>query len=447
MSISVVLLVILQAFWLRAEYRSASDNFRRETNLVFRNTIFQITDSIISDFMQQEIETDSPASGRRSRFARFISERRDSMALEDKSSDLDTIQLKEADADNDSSATGFSFEMIHADTLAGQYQEALRLHDIHLPMKIIKKKAVRMPPSYHERDSLKDSLPYATNFVPLGTYSYAADFRYVRPMVIRSLFPQIGFSLFSTLLIVLSFILVSRSLRSQQRLIDQKNDFIGNITHELKTPVATTEAALEAMKHFDVLKNPKQTNEYLDMATIELRRLGMITDKILKTSVFDYEEDIRLHATAVDLEAVARQAMESFRLQASHKGTSLVLNVEGPVVVSGHESHLLQMIYNLLDNAMKYASGGPEVTIQLTGTDEKVTLAVCDKGPGIPEAHQKKIFDKFYRLPSGNVHNVKGYGLGLHYVKGVVKAHGGRITLESSPGKGACFIVKLPAYE
>ncbi len=426
-SISVVFLVLLQMFWLRAEYRSSSEGFRRETNLLFRNTMFHISDSIVSGFMDQFMERDTLEEGE-------IGQR-------------DTIIITRRRNTDTRGHKGFFFEMVHPDSIGRQYEQALRNHNIMLPPDILKEETGWLPSSYQKTDEIRDSLRYATQFVPLGMYSYAANFEKVRPMIIRSILPQVGFSVFITLLIALSFLLIARSLHGQQRLIDQKNDFIGNITHELKTPVATTEVALEAMKHFDVLKNPDQTKEYLDMATLELNRLSMITDKILRTSVFDYKKDIQLHKTPVELGSVAKEAIESFRFQAALKGINFTLHSEDNLVVSGHESHLLQMIYNLIDNAMKYASGGPEVTIQLTGTDEKVTVAVCDKGPGIPEAHQKKIFDKFYRLPSGNVHNVKGYGLGLHYVKGVVKAHGGRITLESSPGKGACFIIKLPTHE
>jgi len=427
MSISLVFLVLLQAFWLRAEYRSASEGFKRETNLMFRNTMFHISDSIVSGFMQQFMNRDTTEQGERER--------------------RDTIVISHSRSADNTDHGRFFFEMVHPDSIAKQYKQALRNHNILLPVEIIKEETGWLPSSYQKTDEIRDSLPYATQFVPFGMYSYGANFEGVRPMVIRSIFPQIGFSVFITLLIALSFLLVARSLRAQQRLIDQKNDFIGNITHELKTPVATTEVALEAMKHFDVLKNPDQTREYLDMATLELNRLGMITDKILRTSVFDYEEDIHLHKTPVDLGSVANEALESFRFQAAHKGIKLTLHSEGNLMVAGHEGHLLQMLYNLLDNAMKYASGSEEVLVRLTGKEDKVVLAVSDQGPGIPEAHQKKVFDKFYRLPSGDVHNVKGYGLGLHYVKGVVRAHGGRITLESSPGEGACFIIKLPVYE
>ena len=427
MGISLIFLVILQVFWLRAEYRSSAESFRRETNLVFRNTMFHISDSIVSGFMQQFMDRGSSGQHERTR--------------------QDTIIISSQSRTDSTRHRGVFFEAVNPDSIRKQYIRSLRDHNILMPPAVIKEETGWLPSSYQKTDEIRDSLPYATQFVPLGMHSYAASFEGVRPMIIRSILPQIGFSVFITLLIALSFVLVARSLRAQQRLIDQKNDFIGNITHELKTPVATTEAALEAMKHFDVLKNPDQTREYLDMATLELNRLGMITDKILRTSVFDYEEDIQLHKTPVDLEPVAKEALESFRFQAANKGIRLKLQAEGNLVVDGHEGHLLQMLYNLLDNALKYASGSKEILVRLIGRTEKVVLLVSDQGPGIPEAHQKKVFDKFYRLPSGNVHNVKGYGLGLHYVKGVVKAHGGKISLESTPGEGACFMIKLPAYE
>jgi len=427
MSISLVLLVLLQVFWLRAEYRSSAEGFRRETNLMFRNTMFHISDSIVSGFMQQFMDRPESDQSQRARQDTIIIDRR---------RQSDTTRLR-----------GAFFESVDPESIGKQYEQSLRDHHILLPPVIIKEETGWLPSSYQKTDEIRDSLPYATQFVPLGMHSYAASFEGVRPMIIRSILPQVGFSVFITMLIALSFVLVARSLRAQQRLIDQKNDFIGNITHELKTPVATAEAAMEAMKNFDVLDNPKQTKEYLDMAILELNRLGMITDKILRTSVFDYEKDIMLQKSPVDMGSVAEEALESFRFQAAHKGIRLSLQTDSDLIVAGHEGHLLQALYNLLDNAMKYASQSNEIIVRLIGKSDRVVVTVSDQGPGIPEAHQKKVFDKFYRLPSGNVHNVKGYGLGLHYVKGVVRAHGGKISLESTPGEGACFMIKLPAYE
>lgn len=446
MAFSILLLIVLQAFWLRAEYRSASDAFRRETNLVFRNTMFQVSDSLVIHFFRQIAGNDTTQLSRGG-LARTMSAEPGDSAGTRRSFRFSNISAFELDdikpADSVYTASGLPFGPIQTDTLAVQYVDALRSHDIHLPVNIITRRA-EWPGSYRGSDSLSDSLPWATSPVPFGMHSYMADFEGVKKKLLTSLMPQFGFSIFITLVILLSFVLIARGLRSQQLLIEQKNDFIGNITHELKTPVATVEAALEAMKHFDVLKDKEKTGEYLDMATHELNRLGMITDKILKTSVFDYQKDIRQYKSPVDLGDLTDRVLSSFRLTAQKNSTEFAVEKKGTLNIKGNESHLTQMIYNLLDNALKYAPESPLIHLSLTGSDASVVLKIKDQGPGIHEMHQKRIFEKFYRVPSGDIHNVKGYGLGLHYVKGVVNAHNGKINIESKVGCGAMFVIKLP---
>lgn len=484
MVVSLVLLLVLQGLWIRAEYRSAADAFGRENNLLFRSTMYQLADSLFFNSFRFDDGRDTLSS------ARVVFSMPDAAGLDGPHTDTDTlhefagatfsdgaigkeattlphnpsrtIQIRMSGAVSDSSFhrwTGNGMrrpsdlrvmmfnlmsDELNSDTVALYYKNVLVQNRKFHRFDIIQKEFTWHPGSERLRHESSDSLPFTTSFVPLGRTAYAASFKGVRVELIKSVMPQIGFSIFITLIISLSFILVFRSLRSQQRLIEQKNDFIGNITHELKTPVATVGVALEAMKHFDVLKNPVKAFEYLDMATQELNRLSMMTDKILRTSVFDYEADISLNKSQLDLKILVEKVLSSFRLLAERKRMSLVFQHEGDTHMSGNEEHLTQMVYNLVDNAMKYAGEGPEIIVKLFDTPANIQLSVIDRGPGIAEVHQGKIFDRFYRVPAGNIHNVKGYGLGLHYVKGVVKAHGGTITLESTPGAGSAFHVKLP---
>ena len=141
---------------------------------------------------------------------------------------------------------------------------------------------------------------------------------------------------------------------------------------------------------------------------------------------------------------IVEKVISSFRILAEQKGIAFSFQNEGDTTILGNREHLTQMIYNLVDNAVKYAAEGKEITITTGEIPDAVILEVKDKGPGIEPAHRSKIFEKFYRVPTGNVHNVKGYGLGLHYVEGVVKHHNGKISLESRIGKGCRFVVKLP---
>lgn len=478
MTLSLALLTVLQVLWLRAEYRAAADSFRRETNLLFRTTVQHLADSVFFSQIKLMPGYDSingiqfpmfrfpPNAGDSTRHAsnpplKTMEIRHEVNDTSKKGTRQVRVRLSRQLNDNlhNAPATGnhqtlgnprYFFSMFsegfNPDSLKIKYLKVLPEQYQNLNLSIVEKEIDWFQHGWSRPAFGRiDSLPFMTGFVPLGVNRvFAANFSGVKNYLFIEIIPQIAFSVIITGLIILSFIVVSKNLRAQQRLIEQKNDFIGNMTHELKTPVSTVGVALEAMKNFDVLKNPEKANEYIDMARHELDRLSMMTDKILKTSVFDYETEIKNNKTATDLREIVKKVIDSFSLLAEKMGLKLMFEHVGVCKLNGNHEHLTQMVYNLVDNAFKYAGHGPEIKISLTEHQDYIVLVVADKGPGIAEEHQEKIFDKFYRVPSGNVHTVKGYGLGLNYVAGVVRSHGGKISLESKPGHGAAFEVKLP---
>ncbi|MGD9558027.1 MAG: sensor histidine kinase, partial [Mangrovibacterium sp.] len=287
--------------------------------------------------------------------------------------------------------------------------------------------------------------------------------------------PQILFSVFLTLLIASAFIVMQRSIRSQERLMKLKNDFINNITHELKTPVATVSVAIEALKNFKALDNPELTDEYLEIAQNELNRLSLMTDKILSTSSFE-KGTMTFNPEQIDLDAMIRQVLASMRLIFEKKQANVEYKTDigipnssrngnsgdtapvrplrnklsagekedGRFIIEGSRTHLTNVIYNLIDNALKYSSEKPLIRIRLEQKEDHLLLSVKDNGMGIQPEFHKKVFEKFFRVPTGDVHNVKGYGIGLSYVSAVVKGHGGSVTVDSAPGQGSCFSVSLP---
>src|SRR5690606_7844701 len=203
-----------------------------------------------------------------------------------------------------------------------------------------------------------------------------------------------------------------RSIVSQQKLMQLKNDLISNITHELKTPVATVSVALEALKNFKALDNPALTQEYLTIAQNELGRLALITDKILKTSVFE-QAGLELKREQVDLEKIIQDVLTSLRLVFEKHQANVSFNKQGAdFTLQGNVEHLTHVVYNLLDNAIKYSKPGCAISISLTRAVENIQLTVEDNGIGIPEEYQQKVFEKFFRVPTGDVHDAKGYGLG-----------------------------------
>ena len=252
--------------------------------------------------------------------------------------------------------------------------------------------------------------------------------------------------IFSLLLVgitIASFILLYRNLMKQKRLAELKNEFISNITHELKTPIATVGVAIEALKNFSVLNDPKRTSEYLDISQQELQRLNLLVDKVLKLSMFE-NKVMEMNVEWFDLEEVVREVVRSMRLQLEKYQAIVDIKVSGDAHIRGDRLHLVSVVYNLLDNALKYGKAAPQIQIELVEQADKLLLRFADNGIGIPAAYQDKVFEKFFRVPHGDTHTAKGYGLGLSYVSQVIKNHGGKISMHSEDGKGTEFFIELP---
>jgi two-component system phosphate regulon sensor histidine kinase PhoR len=226
-------------------------------------------------------------------------------------------------------------------------------------------------------------------------------------------------------------------------LTELKNEFISNITHELKTPIATVGVAIEALRNFNAINDPDRTKEYLDISQNELHRLSLLVDKVLKLSMFEKKE-IELKYEPLDLKDVVNEVVSSMKLQIEKHNANVSVNVEGDTSLQGDRLHLLSVVFNLLDNALKYGNGNIAVKFDVKGNENDVLLSVADNGIGILPEYKDKVFEKFFRVPIGNTHNTKGYGLGLSYAAHVIQKHNGRIEIESQPGLGSKFIITLP---
>jgi two-component system, OmpR family, phosphate regulon sensor histidine kinase PhoR len=303
-----------------------------------------------------------------------------------------------------------------------------------------------------KRDSLfrPDSiagLHFSTSKVPVGFLSknaYQASFEAPTSFLMRKIAPQILLSLLLVAFTSISFLFLYRNLLAQRRLTLMKNDFISNITHELKTPIATVNVAIEALRNFDALQSPERTKEYLDISASELQRLSLLVDKVLKLSMFE-NKDIELQKSHFNLKELVEEVMHSMRLQFQKNKVAISFKTAGePFNIHADRLHITSVIYNLLDNALKYGGSKPEIKVELAATPQEFKLRVEDNGIGISPEYANKVFEKFFRVPSGDHHNIKGYGLGLSYAAHVVHQHGGTISVESQRGKGSAFTIKLP---
>ncbi len=263
------------------------------------------------------------------------------------------------------------------------------------------------------------------------------------PYLLRQLTQPILFSILLLGITILSFVLLYRNLLRQQRLAALKNEFISNITHELKTPIATVGVAIEALRNFNAMQDPQKTKEYLDISQNELHRLSLLVDKVLKLSMFEKKE-IALKYESLNLDELVREVETSLKLQLEKYHAQLTVASEGDTTLQGDRLHLLSVIFNLLDNALKYGNGNTRIAIGITGKQDAVVLTVADNGVGIPAEYKNRIFEKFFRVPHGDMHNAKGYGLGLSYVAQVIHKHKGEISVDSQPGAGTTFTIILP---
>ena len=246
------------------------------------------------------------------------------------------------------------------------------------------------------------------------------------------------------IVVAVAFWLAIRNMLKQKKLSEIKNDFINNMTHEFKTPISNVGLAIEALKSFGMMAKPETTNKYLNIAQTENQRLGKQVEKVLQMALLEKEE-FKLKIKSVNLHQVITDLSHSFKVQLEGSDGELLVDLsDDDVQLEADELHLTNVLFNLLDNANKYSAGSPSILIKTKTSTEGVTICIKDKGLGMAKEHVKHIFKKFYRVPTGNVHNSKGFGLGLSYVDQVIKKHGGVIAVESVLGEGTSFEIRLP---
>ena len=266
--------------------------------------------------------------------------------------------------------------------------------------------------------------------------------------VLREMAWMIVASIVFTSIIILAFTVTVRTLVNQKKLSEIKSDFINNMTHELKTPLATISLAIDALTNDKVIHDSDKVKLYSGMIKEENKRMNKQVEKILQAARLEKEE-IKLNLQTLDAHQAISKVAENLSLQILEKRGSLKLKLNAHShTIEADEVHFSNIIFNLLDNAMKYSSNAPYIEVEtLNAGSNTLSIKVKDNGIGIDKETQARIFDRFYRAHTGNLHNVKGFGLGLSYVKAIVEAHDGKIKVESVPGKGSTFTVTLPIKE
>jgi two-component system phosphate regulon sensor histidine kinase PhoR len=265
-----------------------------------------------------------------------------------------------------------------------------------------------------------------------------------RSFVLKAMGSPLIISMALVVMIIITITYMFRTILTQKKLSEIKNDFISNMTHEFKTPISTISLACEAMSDPGMMGgNTEPSAPFVKMITEENKRLGNLVEAILQSAVIDRGE-LRVQREQIPLVEIIRQVAKnaSFRI-AGNDGELVVELPKEEVYVIGDRLHVTNMISNLIDNAIKYSKEKIHVTVKLEVKSDKIVFSVTDKGIGIKREHIQKIFDKLYRVPTGNLHNVKGFGLGLSYVSALVDLFGWNIQVSSQYGEGSVFTVNI----
>jgi len=265
-----------------------------------------------------------------------------------------------------------------------------------------------------------------------------------KQFIVKSMFLWLIASTLFLLIVIVGFAYIVLTIVRQKKVTEMRNDFINNMTHEFKTPISNISLACEVLQRPKIAESPERLNRYIDIISQENRRMRSQVERILQVAVRN-REDLDVCKQDTDIHELIRDAVDTICLEECQEGTEIKLDFQAkksdllidPV-------HFTNIIHNLIDNAQKYATSSPKIIIRTSLVESHFLLEIIDNGMGISQEDQKHIFEKFYRVPTGNLHNVKGTGIGLYYVKTMVEAHGGTITVKSEVGKGSRLIISLP---
>ena len=267
-----------------------------------------------------------------------------------------------------------------------------------------------------------------------------------KKIVMKLLTGSIILAILFTLVIIAAFFVTVYTMLRQKKLGEIKNDFINNMTHEFKTPIATISLAVDALKNEKVMADKMKMSYFSGIIKEENQRMNKQVQAILKASQFEKQE-VELDKAPLHVHEIVKLIVDKFLLQLQEKNgkAALSLNASNDLIIAD-EVHFTNLVNNLVDNAVKYSKDHVPIFLKITSynANGRLVLRFEDNGIGMSKETQKRVFEKFYRAHTGNLHNVKGFGLGLNYVKSVTQSHGGSIKVESTLGKGSTFVLEFP---
>jgi len=269
-------------------------------------------------------------------------------------------------------------------------------------------------------------------------YFVELEFPHIKSYMLKQMFGTLVAALFLVLMVMFAFYFAVSTIFKQKKVSEIKNDFISNMTHELKTPISTISLACEAIGDPDIKNDETTLLSFISMIASENKRLGNLVEKVLQTSLLE-KGKLNLQKAEYPIHDLVKDAVKSFEIQFQQKGGGLQLKRLDSVKWKVDKIHFSNVLFNLMDNALKYSTTNPITKVELVKETKGFSISITDNGIGISKENQKRIFDKLYRVSTGDVHDVKGFGLGLDYVSSIVEMHGGIIRVKSEIDKGTTF--------
>jgi two-component system, OmpR family, phosphate regulon sensor histidine kinase PhoR len=446
MSVALIGIIIFQAYWISNSYDLHNKTFRTEVNTALGEVLnMETEENIIGHILKMQDSSSEPITIETYRITEQTLDLNNTMSGNLK----DSIFIKQNELDR---IVGKVFQVlatIHPElpAISKKYKILLEERKIITPFIL----------AFSKNDSVFDltgGIPAQFEFaqaiqklpgINRNNEKVLAYFPETRSFLLKRMWMTLFASVFFVILIAGSFFYMLAMFVRQKKLSDIKNDFVNNMTHELKTPIATVSAAMEALVQFDALDDRAKSLKYIDLSRRELNRLTGMVENVLRISTFE-KQQLVLFKETFNISQVLEETAQKFILQNPDR-VEFRFDLKGPGYIHADKFHIQNVINNLFDNAVKYSGPSALLEVNCYRENEYVVFVVRDHGMGISKEQQKHIFDKFYRVPTGDLHAVKGFGLGLAYVQQIVDAHGGTVGVKSQFGAGSEFTVALPEIQ
>jgi Osmosensitive K+ channel histidine kinase len=484
MSVSVLLLSILVYLWLRSQYKDEKQNLTKDLQYELSKAQQSAEESMMYEGFLKPLMKDlkiskaNPAVHKNS--ISISMESNISLDSDRKTSKL-KIKTQKPLAWNVSKADSIDHEELNKqlevhtmdmrndkkkeaivrESMTIMINELMQLDSTNAQMDLLKLDTTKLHKQFTENLSLRNwhfnvkwytnnddtfSMPHGTIFIHSKHFRkyYHAGISGYNTTLMKKLLPQMLFSVLLLSTVAIAFSMTYRTMRQQMRLSDMKNDLISNMSHELKTPIATVQVALEALSNFNALEDPQRTKDYLHMATLEMNRLNLLVTQSLNNALLESGK-IKLQKQTININDTIAEVIQMLSLKTAQHNARISFNTDGNSFISNVDKlHIQGVLINLIDNSIKYSKSNPVIDINLQEKPDGLMITVADNGIGIPKEYLDKVFDKFFRVPTGDTHDVKGYGLGLNYALQIIHQHDGTISVQNNPTGGTIFTIQLP---